>query len=62
LVSYIEGRNKQEFLDITGPRRIFGPKRKEVREDWRKVRSERLNEFFSAPEIMVIRSRKQVKR
>jgi hypothetical protein len=44
--------NKQECLDITVLRRIFGPKRKEVIGGWRKLRSEELHDFLSTPGIM----------
>ena len=47
--------NKQECLDITVLRRIFGPKRKEITVGWRKLRSEELHDFLSTPGIMLIR-------
>jgi len=40
-------------------RRIFGPKRKEVTGEWRKVHNEKLNDLYSLPNIMrVIKSRR----
>ena len=33
-------------------RRIFGPKRDEVRGDWRKLRTEELNDMYSSPNIV----------
>jgi hypothetical protein len=33
-------------------RRIFGPKRDEVRVDWRKLRNEELQNFYSSPRII----------
>jgi hypothetical protein len=30
-------------------RRIFGPKRDEITEDWRKVHNEELNDLYSSP-------------
>ena len=40
-------------------RRIFGSKRNEVREDWRKLHNEELNNFYCAPNIFgVIKSRR----
>jgi hypothetical protein len=39
-------------------RRIFGPKRDEVRGEWRKLHHEELNDLFSLPNIVwVIKSR-----
>ena len=39
-------------------RRIFGPKRDEVREKWRKVHNEELNVLYSSPNtVRVIKSR-----
>jgi hypothetical protein len=40
-------------------RRIFGPKRADVTEEWRKLHSEGLNDFYSSPKITrVIKSRR----
>ena len=40
-------------------RKIFGPKRDEVRGKWRKLQKEKLNELYSAPNIVrVIKSRR----
>jgi hypothetical protein len=40
-------------------RRIFGPKRKEVTGDWRKLHNEELNDLYSSPIIVrVIKSRR----
>jgi hypothetical protein len=33
-------------------RRIFGPKRDEVREEWRKLHSEELNDLYCSPNIV----------
>jgi len=33
-------------------RRIFGPKRDEVTEDWRKLRNEELNDLYSSTNIV----------
>jgi len=40
-------------------RRIFGPKRDEVRGEWRKLHNEELNDLYSSPHIVrVIKSRR----
>jgi hypothetical protein len=40
-------------------RRIFGSKRDEVREDWRKLHNKELNDFYPSPNIIrVIKSRR----
>jgi len=40
-------------------RRIFGPKRGEVRGEWRKLHNEELNDLYSSPNIVwVIKSRR----
>jgi hypothetical protein len=33
-------------------RRIFGPKRNEVTEDWRKLHNEKLHNLYSSPNII----------
>jgi len=33
-------------------RRIFGPKRDDVTEEWRKLRKEELNNLYSSPNIL----------
>jgi hypothetical protein len=43
-------------------RRIFGPKRDEVTEGWRRPHNEELNDLYSSPNIIrVIKSRKMRK-
>jgi hypothetical protein len=40
-------------------KRIFGPKRDEVTEDWRKIHNEEINDLYSPPNIIrVIKSKK----
>jgi hypothetical protein len=39
-------------------RRVFGPKRDEVTEEWRKLHNEELNDLYSLPNIVrVVKSR-----
>jgi hypothetical protein len=40
-------------------RRIFGPKRDKVTDEWRKLHNEELNDFYSSPNIIrAIKSRR----
>jgi hypothetical protein len=39
-------------------RRIFGPKRDEVTGEWRKLHNQELNDMYSSPSILVIKSRR----
>jgi hypothetical protein len=40
-------------------RKIFGPKRDEVTEDWRRLHNEELHNFYSSPNIIrMIKSRR----
>jgi hypothetical protein len=53
---------QERGLGVFGNRvlkRIFGPKRDEVRGEWRKLQNERLGDLYSSPNIVrVIKSRK----
>ena len=47
------------MFDSTVLRRIFWPRRVEVRGEWRKLRNEELNDQYSSPNIVrVIKSRR----
>jgi len=46
-----EGRRLRVF-DNRVLRRIFGPKRDEVRVEWRKIHNEELHVLYSSPNIM----------
>jgi len=47
------------ILDQCLLRRIFGPRRDEVTEEWRRLHNEELNDLYSSPNIVrVIKSRR----
>jgi hypothetical protein len=40
-------------------RRIFGSKRDEVKQEWRKLRNEKLNDLYSSPKIFRVKNREE---
>jgi hypothetical protein len=47
------------MFERTVLRRIFGPKRDEVKGDWRKLHNEELHNLYSSPNIIrIIKSRR----
>jgi hypothetical protein len=55
-VSHVKRKNENDG-NMT-PGRVFGPTRDEVTADWRKVENEKLHNFFSLLNIMMIKSRR----
>jgi hypothetical protein len=41
-------------LENRALRKIFGPKREEIRDEWRKLHNEELNDLYSAPSIILV--------
>jgi hypothetical protein len=59
LVSDIKGEHRLRVFENRVLRRIFGPKRDEVMEYWRKLLNEELHNLYSSPSIIrMIKSRK----
>jgi hypothetical protein len=59
LVAYIEGETQAEMFENRMLRRIFGPRRDDVTEDWRKLYNEELNGLYFSPIIFrTIKSRR----
>ena len=51
--------HKQRVVENKALRRIFGPKRDEVTEEWRRLHKEELFGLYSSPNIIwVVRSRR----
>jgi hypothetical protein len=40
-------------FEIKMPRKIFGPKRKDVTREWRRLHNEELHNFYSSPNIIL---------
>jgi len=55
----LRGKRKLRVPGNMVLRRIFGPRRDEVTEEWRRLHNEELNDFYSSPNIVrVIKSRR----
>ena len=54
LVVHIEGEGRLKVLEIRVLRRIFGPKRDEVTEEWRKLLNEELKDLYCSPNIVQV--------
>jgi hypothetical protein len=59
LVSDFKGRTWTKVIENRVLRKIFGPKRDEVMEEWRKMLKEELHDLYSLPSIIrIIKSRR----
>ena len=58
MVAHTERGTKLMVFENRVLRRLFGPKRDEVRGEWRKLHNEELNDLYCSPNIFrVIKSR-----
>ena len=57
MVADIEGRTWLRVFENRVLRRIFGPKRDEVTEEWRRLHKEELYDLYCSPYIRVIKSK-----
>jgi len=59
LTAHIEGGTRLRVFENRVLRRIFGPKREEVKREWRKLHKEELNDLYFPPNTFrVIKSRR----
>jgi len=59
LVAHTEGGMRLTVFENRAMRRIFGPKRNEITEEWRKLHNEELDDLYSSQNIIqVIKSRR----
>jgi hypothetical protein len=53
----LQGKNRDDGVRNRVLKRIFGPKRDEVAEGWKKLHNEELHSLCSSPNTAVIKSR-----
>jgi len=59
LLTHIEGESRLRVFENRVLKRIFGPRKDEVKGEWRKLHNEELNDLYYSPTIVrVIQSRK----
>jgi hypothetical protein len=57
-LSFSGEKNRFRVFGNGMQRRIFGSKKDEILGGWRKLRSEKLHNLYSSPDVRIIKSRK----
>jgi hypothetical protein len=57
----LEDEHRLRVFENRVSRRIFGPKRDEIKGEWRKIHNEELNNLYSSPNIFRVMQSKRIR-